>query len=210
MKLLLLGSTGLVGSHVLAQALDNENITKIIAPVRSASELSHPKLNTVVLDFDDLHQDKEFWTVDAVICALGSTMKKAGSRDEFRKVDYSYPLDIAKIAKLHGAKVFALNSAMGANANSIIFYNRVKGALEQALTQLNFDSLTFVRAGLIEGDRQEVRKAEELSLKVVRGLQAILPKSLQANPAENIAAALLKAVIEQPKGVNVVASKELV
>lgn len=210
MKLLLLGSTGLVGSHVLKQALADERISQVIAPVRTAAQISHPKLNTVILDFDNLPQNKDIWTVDVVICALGTTMQKAGSKTAFRKVDYTYPLEIAKITQQHGAKTYALNSAMGANANSLIFYNRVKGELENALKALNFDSLTLVRPGLIEGDRQEHRFAEGLFIKISHAAQFILPKSLHTNHAENIAAALLQAVIQQPVGVQVISSKALI
>ena len=210
MKILLLGSTGLVGSHVLQQALQHKKMTQVIAPVRSLLNITHPKLKTIVMDFDDLPQDKDFWAVDAVICALGSTMQKAGSKQAFRKVDYGYPLEFAKMAKQHGVKTYVLNSALGANAHSLIFYNRVKGELENALKDLNFDSLTLVRPGLIEGHRQEQRTAEQLFLKITHAVQFILPAALHSNPAENIATALLNAAIEQPQGVHIISSKALV
>ncbi|GAA5006967.1 hypothetical protein GCM10023206_12710 [Acinetobacter puyangensis] len=209
MKLMILGATGLVGEYVLQQALLNPTISQIIVPVRKPLALDYEKLQVVEVDFEYLPEDDAFWQVDAVISALGSTMKKAGSKAAFRHVDYDYPLIFAKKAQQHGAKSFALNSAMGASANSPIFYSKVKGELEQALTDLNFESLTLVRPGIIAGERQESRPAEQWTLNILEKIKPILPKVLQPSPAQNIAKALLKSVVEAKPGVHIISASEL-
>lgn len=213
MKLLVLGMTGLVGGQVVKLALENDQVTHIIAPVRKEMQISHPKLNTVVMDFENLAQSlqkfKDQWQIDAVICALGTTMKKAGSKEAFKQVDFDYPFEFAQFAQSCGANTYVLNSAMAASPNSPVFYSRVKGQLEHALIHLNYSSLTIVRPGIISGARHEKRLGETLALKLIERLQPILPKALHANPAENIAKAMLDAVLTAQAGVHIIDSATL-
>lgn len=208
MRLILAGATGLVGRHVLARALKDPRVTHVVAPTRRPLP-AHPKLDAPVVDFDALPADAPWWRADAVICALGTTMKTAGSRDAFRRVDHDYPLAIADLARRHGTPVYVLNSAMGANAQSRVFYNRVKGELESALRTLGFASLMLVRPGLIGGDREERRLGETVATHVLRTLHPLLPTKWRINPAERIADALLGAALDPPVGVHVIASDAL-
>ena len=209
MRLILAGATGLVGRHVLARALADPRVTHVVAPTRRPLP-AHPNLDAPLVDFDALPADAAWWRADAVICALGTTMKTAGSRDAFRRVDHDYPLAIADLARRHGTPVYVLNSAMGADAQSRVFYNRVKGELESALRTRGFASLRLVRPGLIGGDRDERRLGETLATHLLRTLHPLLPRKWRINPAERIADALLDAALDPPAGVNVVASDALV
>ena len=209
MKVLLLGATGLVGGEVLKLALDHPQVTKIIAPVRKTFKISHSKLESPVINFDDFSDIAQDWQFDAVICALGTTMKQAKSKNAFKKIDLEYPLAFAQLAKDKGCKIYALNSAVGANADSRIFYNQVKGQLENQLTQLQFESLVFVRPGLIDGDRKETRLGESLGLKLSSLLKPVLPKSLQPNKAQDIAFHLLQGVISPVKGVQMIEAAQI-
>jgi len=141
MHLLLLGATGLVGRHVLSQALATSRVTSVTAPVRRALQVAHATLHAPVVDFDALPADAAWWHADAVICALGTTMRVAGSEDAFRRVDHDYPLAAARLAHRHGTSTFVLNSAMGADRGSRFFYNRVKGEVEHDLADVGFASL---------------------------------------------------------------------
>lgn len=208
MKLLIVGSTGLVGRHVLELALADHRVDAVIAPVRKPLP-EHPKLFAPVLDFDHLPEEAPWWQADAVICALGTTIKVAGSQEAFRRVDHDYPLAIARLARHNGVSAYALNSAMGADASSRIFYNRVKGELENDLRVLDFPSLTFVRPGLIGGKRDEFRLGEKIGALVLTVLGPLLPRAWRINPAEKIAQALLEAAIERKPGVHVVSSDRL-
>ncbi|MEH6389077.1 MULTISPECIES: NAD(P)H-binding protein [Pseudomonas] len=209
MKLLLVGASGLVGSHVLRRALADERIGAVVAPSRRPLS-EHPKLSAPVVDFEPLPADAGWWQADAVICALGTTMKQAGSREAFRHVDHDYPLAVAKLAREHGTPTYVLNSAVGADAASRLFYNRVKGELEQELAGCGFSSLTFVRPGLISGPRQALRPGERAAEWVLKGLGPVLPRRVRVNPADNIARALLEAAIASRPGVHVVRSETLV
>ncbi|MCD9032975.1 NAD(P)H-binding protein [Luteimonas sp. Y-2-2-4F] len=207
-RLLLVGATGLVGRHVLAQALADPRVAAVTAPARR--ELPpHPKLQSPRVDFDRLPEDAEWWRADAAVCTLGTTIRAAGSQDAFRRVDHDYPLAVARLAHAGGTRTFALNSAMGADAGSRIFYNRVKGELERDLAAVGFDSLTFVRPGLIGGDRDEVRPGERAAGIVLGALGPLLPRRWRINPAPRIAAALLAAALDAAPGVHVVGSERL-
>jgi uncharacterized protein YbjT (DUF2867 family) len=209
MKLLLVGATGLVGSHVLRVALMDQRIDMLIAPVRRALP-EQPRLLAPIVDFDSLPEDPAWWQTDAVVCALGTTMRTAGSKQAFRRVDYGYPLAVAKLAKRHGTPTFVLNSAIGANPTSRFFYNRVKGEVEQELTGMGFRSLTFVRPGLIGGKRDEFRPAERVASAALRLIGLALPRAWRINPAERIAAAMIEAAVAGRPGTHIIASGDLI
>ncbi|PIF08300.1 NAD-dependent dehydratase [Janthinobacterium sp. 13] len=208
MKLLLVGATGLVGSEVLRLALTDARITAIVAPVRKPLP-PHPKLSAPLIDFDQLPADASWWQADAVICTLGTTMKVAGTRQVFSRVDHDYPLAVARLALAAGTPVYVLNSAAGADAASRIFYNRVKGELERDLQALGFRSLTHVRPGLIGGERAVARAGEGAALRILRVLGPVLPRRWRINPAPRIASALLEAALAAAPGVHVVTSEQL-
>lgn len=209
MKLLLVGATGLVGRHVLTLALADPRVEAVAAPTRRGL-LPHPKLCRPQVDFNRLPQDADWWQVDAVICALGTTMRTAGSEEAFRRVDCDYPLTVARLARAHGTPTYVLNSAIGADANSRFFYNRVKGELEQALTGQGFDSLTFVRPGIIGGHRDEFRLGERIMAMGLILMGPLLPMHWRLNPAPQIASALLEAAICAETGVHVVTSDRMI
>ncbi|GAB3065883.1 NAD-dependent dehydratase [Stenotrophomonas tumulicola] len=210
MRVMLLGATGLVGGQALQLLLRDRRCTALVAPTRRALAHGASKLDNPVLDFEQIPDDVPWWAVDAVICALGSTMAQAGSQAAFQRIDHDYPLAFARRARGQGAGVFVLNSAAGANARSRFFYNRVKGTLEEDLRGLEFHSLTLVRPGLIGGQRTQKRLGEHLALQVLGALGPVLPRGWRINPAGNIAAALVEAALEPQPGVSVVAAGELV
>lgn len=206
--LLLIGATGLVGSELRRQALRDSRVRKLVALTRRPLD-DAPKLENHVVDFDALPDDAAWWSVDAVVCTLGTTLRKAGSTAAFWRVDHDYPLDVARRVRAAGTPTFVLNSALSASARSPLLYSRTKGKLEDALQTCGFDSLTFVRPGLIGGQRVEWRPAEQLAVKVTSLLAPALPRRYRVNPAENIAAALLNAAITAPPRVHVVDARAL-
>ena len=208
MQLILAGATGLVGAQVLRLALADARVTKVIALARKPLP-AHPKLLAPAIDFDALPQDAAWWRADAVICALGTTMKAAGTQAAFRRVDFDYPLAVARLAHAAGTPAYVLNSAAGADPSSRFFYNRVKGELEAALATLGFASLTHVRPGLIGGKRDTVRAGEAALAFVLKVLAPVLPARWRINPAGRIAQALLEAAIAATPGVQVIASAQL-
>ncbi|QNH14464.1 NAD-dependent dehydratase [Xanthomonas sp. SI] len=209
MKILLAGATGLVGSHVLAQLLAAPECSAVVAPTRRALDVVHAKLDNPLVDFERLPVQAPWWQVDAAICALGTTMQQAGSREAFRRVDHAYPLAIARLARQHGATAFALNSAFGADPRSRLFYNRVKGELERDLQALGYPSLALVRPGLIGGERAQTRVAERAAAVVLGMLGPLLPRRYRINPAARIAAALVDSALRPQAGCQVIGSERL-
>ena len=198
MKLLLVGSTGLVGSEVLKLALANPQVTAVTALTRRPLP-SHTKLKNVIIDFDNLPQDLELWKADALICTLGTTIKAAGSKEAFKKIDQDYVVNIAKLAKKADTPAFIYNSAKGANAHSTIFYTKTKGLIEKNLIEMEFDSLVIVRPGIIGGERSEQRTGEEIIKSLTRTLSFALPKAWQINPADKIAKRMIKEALAPTK-----------
>ena len=207
-KLMLVGATGLVGGHVLQQALADPAVAQVVAPTRK-SLVPHAKLLTPLVDFERLPEDADWWRVDAVVCTLGTTIRVAGSQAAFYKVDHDHPLEVAYLARRHGAKAFALNSALGADVASRVFYSRTKGEIERDLQAVGYPSLTLVRPGLIGGQRQEARPAEQWAVRVSKLLQPLLPRRYRVVPADRIAHHLLQAALAATPGVHVLPSEAL-
>lgn len=207
-RLMLVGATGLVGQSVLRQALTHAQVQQVIAPTRRLLP-PHARLFNPVVDFEALPTEAGWWNVDAVICTLGTTIKAAGSQAAFRRVDHDHPLQVAQIAVKHGAKAFALNSALGADPDSRVFYSRTKGELERDLQALGYPSLTLVRPGLIGGNRHEPRPAEQIGVRVSEWLRPLLPPRYRVVPAERIAFHLLQAALAAQPGVRVVMSEDI-
>jgi uncharacterized protein YbjT (DUF2867 family) len=200
MKVLILGATGLVGRHALAQALAQPTVTQVIAPTRKPLAKQDKLTNPVATQLEQLLPEVTSWRPDAAICATGTTIKKAGSKEAFRSVDHDLPLSFARLAHQAGAQNFALVSAIGASVDSSFFYARVKGELERDVREIGFRSLTILRPGMIEGERDEVRLAESLVLKLLHFLAPVLPKRFHVNPAPKIAQALVDAVVTEEPG----------
>lgn len=165
---IIIGSTGLTGGFLLAELVANPNYSKIIVLVRKASGQSNPKVEELVVDFNKLSDFKNSLIADDVYCTIGTTIKKAGSQEAFTKVDYEYPLQLAKIAKENGAKHFLLMSSLGANAASGNFYLKTKGNLENALRDLHFESLSIFRPSILLGPRTEFRLGEKIGIFFMR------------------------------------------
>lgn len=206
--LMLVGATGLVGSAVLRHALADARVDRIVAPSRRALP-AHPRLDNPLVDFDRLPGDASWWAVDAVICALGTTIRAAGSQAAFRKVDLEYPLAVARLAQRHGARSFAFNSAVGADPGSRIFYNRVKGEAEQALRACGYASLTIVRPALLGGERAERRTAESISLGLLGALRPLVPPRYRVVPAGQVARRLLDAALAARDGLHIIESEAI-
>jgi uncharacterized protein YbjT (DUF2867 family) len=209
MKLLLLGATGLVGSRTLELALANEAFSEVIAPTRKPLPPSDKLVNPVGLRVAELVPIVGSYAPHAVICALGTTQAKAGSKEAFRHIDYELPIAFGKAAHAAGAQTYAIVTAMGASTGSRFFYTRTKGEVEHGIREIGFRSLTICRPSLIGGDRNEVRRAEGAGLLLARLLAPILPKKFHVNSADVIAAALLDAVIVAKPGCRWIHSEEM-
>ncbi len=164
MKILLLGATGLVGNKVLDLLLADPQVSKVNVLSRRPTGNVDPKLEEFIGSLHEMDNSPQAFAVDAVLCCLGTTIKKAGSQEKFKLVDYEFPLQAAQIAKEKGVEKFAVITALGSNADSKIFYNKVKGELERDLIQLGLKNLFIIRPSIIVGERKESRPGEAIGI----------------------------------------------
>ncbi|MBS2212012.1 NAD-dependent epimerase/dehydratase family protein [Carboxylicivirga mesophila] len=160
---LIAGASGLVGQSLLLQLLHSDQYSKIIALVRRPSLGNHPKLKEEVINFEDLGSYESPHNVDDVFCCLGTTIKTAGSQEAFRKVDFTYVIELAKWAENKHCQQFAAISSVGASTNTSNFYLRTKGEMEAAISTLNIPAIHIFRPSLLLGQRDEFRFGEKVS-----------------------------------------------
>lgn len=172
-KAIIIGATGLTGSHLLKTLLDDKRFSLVKIFVRKSTGITHPKLEEHVINFDNYSQWKFMVTGDVLFSALGTTIKKAGGRDAQYKVDYSYQYQFAVAAAENHVPVYVLVSSASANPKSPFFYMRMKGELERDVKKLNFDHIHILQPGLLTGERKEERLGETIGLKVVKFLNKV-------------------------------------
>ncbi len=206
---LIAGSTGLVGRHLVNLLAGSPQYDEMTAIVRKGRAFKQESVSVVEADYDKLEKYSEHIKADVVFCCLGTTIKKAGSREQFRKVDYSYPLKVAKISKELGARQFNIVTAIGANARSMFYYNRVKGEVEEALIKLGYEVLNIFRPSLLLGDREEHRpgeKAGELIFKIFNPLLIGALRKYKPVHAEVVARAMLRISLESHEKTTIIQS----
>lgn len=197
MKVLLLGASGLVGSHCLELLLQNSEVDQLTVLVRKPLAQQSPRLLQIVTDFADLGSLAAHFHTDVVLCCLGTTIAKAGSKAAFEAVDVALPLKAAALAKAAGASRFGVVSAMGANSHSLFFYNRCKGMLEEGLQMLGFAQLLVVRPSLLLGNRSEKRPLEAWFQRITLPVLALLPAFWRPVGAHQVAQALVQNTLVQ-------------
>jgi len=170
---IVVGATGLVGSNLVKLLCESEEYVSVTVIARRNLAFEHPKLNVKIRAFDRL-EEKDIEFAHEIFCCLGTTQKKAGSRQAFEKVDVEYPLQIASLAKKCGIMHFIIISAMGANEKSRVYYNRVKGKLEKELIALELPQVSIVRPSLLVGERNEFRFGEKLGEWVLKLFNPLL------------------------------------
>jgi uncharacterized protein YbjT (DUF2867 family) len=207
-RVLLAGATGLVGRECLTLLAAESTVSAVTALVRRVPGSPLPpggKVAFVEVDFERLEKRKELFAADQVVCALGTTIRQAGSREAFRRVDFDYPLAIARLALAARARHFLLVSALGADDRSGVFYSRVKGELEQAVQSLGYPSVTIVRPSLLLGDREELRLGEE----VAKRFAWAIPGKYRPVAARDVAAVLVDAAREDRPGRRIIESGQI-
>lgn len=165
---IIIGSTGLTGSHLLQILLDSKEYNSVISFVRKPSNIKHTKLIEHVIDFDKPDSYRYLVKGDDFFCCLGTTIKKAGSQEAFRRVDYVYPTRFAEIAAKNGVKQFLIITAIGSNAQSKTFYIRTKGECEESLENYDFKTVAIFRPSILEGNRQEFRLGEKAGIYLMK------------------------------------------
>lgn len=203
------GATGLIGKELVNQLLNSPRYAQVVALTRRPWRKEHPKFVNVVTDFKDLDKALAQYRIDDVFCCLGTTIAKAGSKDKFAEVDLTYPLALAKATLALGAKQYMLVTALGADKSSSIFYNRVKGQVEEAIRAEPFSAVHIFRPSLLLGSREEKRAGEEAAKVVYKYLGFLIPKKYKGIEGRTVAKAMQEMAAREQHGVFVHESKEM-
>lgn len=172
MKALVIGATGATGKDLIPDLLLDETYTEVVAFVRRASGINHPKLKEIVTDFDQLEQVRTLITGEVLFSCLGTTLKEAGTKERQFHVDFEIPSQFARLARENGVMKMVLLSAYGASASSSVFYSKIKGQLEDAVTALGFDTLVIFRPGVLVRKDTD-RAGEKISIRIIGLLNKI-------------------------------------
>ena len=209
---IIVGSSGLVGNHLMKNILDNEKFSSLKIFVRKPRGVCHPKLTEIVTEFGNLGKVKEEFDADIIFSCLGSTRKKTPNLEDYYKVDYFYPKWVAEIAKENGVKQFHLISSLGANEKSRNYYLKMKGKTEKAIRMQNIETTCIYRPALITGKRNEKRTGESISKFLFNVLNPLLVgglKKYRSISAEEIAKAMINQSLKNEKGTHIFESNQI-
>lgn len=190
---IVIGATGLVGSFITLNLLDDIRYEKVKVFVRNSLGIKHQKLEENIVDFDKLDEWKNKLTGDEIFSALGTTIKKAGSKENQYKIDFTYQYGVAKAASENKVRSYLLVSSLGANYKSGNFYLRMKGNLDEKVQQLNFEKIRLFRPSILVGLRSEKRLGESLGIKIAGIVTSIIPALKKYKPiyASKVAEAMI-------------------
>ncbi len=203
-KAVLVGGSGLIGNNLLNILLYGDFYDKVLVLVRKKIPLNHKKLEQLIVDFDDLSASGSLIIGDVVFCCLGSTKAKTPDLKEYRKVDHDYPLELAKIAFKNRIKQYHLVSSIGANTSSSNFYTKMKGQTESDIKKVRLTCLQIYQPSVLEGDRNELRKLERGTIRLMKIINPLLIgflKKYRSIPALTVAKAMYKQSIKKESGV---------
>jgi uncharacterized protein YbjT (DUF2867 family) len=200
---LIAGASGLIGGHCLTLLLENENYSNVISIGRRALDITHSKLEQHVVDFNKLENYEDLFKVNDVFCCLGTTIKTAGSKEKFRLVDSVFPIKMAQLAQSNDVEVYSIVTAMGANAKSSIFYNQVKGEVENELETLDIPTVHILQPSLLLGDRNESRTGEAIAQAIFKVINPIFVgklKQFKGIPGKRVAEKMVALANNGSKG----------
>jgi uncharacterized protein YbjT (DUF2867 family) len=188
---IILGATGLTGSILLKKLLKDPSFEKIKLFSRSTAEMNSPKIEEHLIDMFQLEKHSEAFKADVVFCCIGTTKSKTPNNETYKKIDYGIPVTAAKLAKQNGIENFIVISAMGADENSSIFYNKTKGDMQRDVLSQSIKNTYILQPSLIVGDREENRFGEKMATIFMKSFGFLIPKKYKMIKAETIAEAML-------------------
>lgn len=209
MKALVIGATGATGKALVSQLLEDDSFSEVHVFARKKMSQNHEKLHLHIVDFEKPKDWANLVLGDIAYSCMGTTLKQAGSKENQYQVDFKYQYQFAKIAKKNGVKTFVLLSAYLANSKSKIFYTRMKGELEDALKQLNFESTIILQPGILDRGESD-RTGENLGLKLIQLLNSFgLFRKYKPMPVSVLAEKMIKLSKSNVAGLKTIAADEI-
>ncbi|WP_240673109.1 NAD(P)H-binding protein [Aequorivita ciconiae] len=188
---LIIGATGLTGGILLDKLIEDDSFKKIKLFSRSSVEQKSPKIEEHLIDMFKLDKYADDFKGDVVFCCIGTTKSKTPDKETYKKIDYGIPVKAAKLAQTNGIKTFIVISALGADTNSSVFYNRTKGEMQRDVLKQNIENTYILQPSLIVGDRNEARFGENVAEFFMKTLGFLIPRKYKMIHAETIAKAMI-------------------
>ena len=201
-----IGGSGLVGQQLILQLLDHPEFEKVRSFVRRPSGMTHSKLEEIKIDFDQPLSWKHLVKGDVLFSTLGTTIKTAKTKKNQYKVDFAYQFEFALFAFGNKVPTYVLVSSLGANAMSGIFYSRMKGELEEAVSKLSFRKLIIFQPSILDGNRTEKRTGEKMLLPIIRFVTQFMLKKYQPTRVDLLVAKMIATSLDQSMGIRVITS----
>ena len=207
----IIGATGLIGNYLLEELLRDAHYNTVRILIRRPVELSHPKLEKKLVDFND--SDSLLVALsnsDMVFCAVGTTQRKVkGDKAAYRKVDYDIAVNAARFCKMTGCETFALVSSVGASSQSKNFYLKLKGEVEEAVKAVGLTSVHIFRPSVLVGDRKEFRLGEKISMGLMKIFSFLVPSKYKPVHGKEVASAMITAGKKNTEGYFVYQYKDI-
>jgi len=207
----LVGATGLVGSYLLEELLNDPYFDTVRILIRRPLDITHSKLEKKIVDFND--SDSLLVALnnsDVLFCAIGSTMKKVkGDKEAYRKIDFDIPVKLARFCKMTGCEKFILVSSAGANSKSRNFYQRLKGETDEAVKEVGLKTIHIMRPSLLLGERKEFRLGENMGKALMTSLSFLIPAKYKAIQGKDVAKVMLILSKKNDEGVFVHENREI-
>lgn len=191
-KAIILGATGLTGSHLLKLLLEDATYDLVKVFTRKKLPVSHPKIEEHLVDLLKLSDQADEFTADVVFCCIGTTKAKTPNKELYRAIDYGIPVEAAKLCKKNSISSFIVISAIGANAESKIFYNRIKGEMERDVLAQQVKHTHLLQPSLIVGNRNEKRMGEDLSKQFMKIVGFLIPPRYKMIEGKTIARSMVQ------------------
>lgn len=211
-KAIIAGASGLIGSNLVNILLEAPQYAEVLVIVRKELPIQHKKLVQLVINFDELDKHAAAITGHAIFSCLGTTKAQTPDKDQYRKIDHDYPLQLAQLAKQNGVEQFHVVTALGANKNSSAFYLKLKGDLEFALQKLGLKTLHIYQPAMLMGERERSRLLEKIATGVFKVIDPLLVgglKKYRSVKGSTVAHAMFKKSLESATGTFIYTSDKI-